>query len=113
MRCADKLMTPAMNNKTLERRKMLSGGIKLLIGIGVLFLLVPFFRSITWSESPVPENNTLVNNHDLVAGVAQAVNATGWINRIYYPTERCCACPSASRSGRPFLVPHCARAIVR
>ena len=53
-------MTPAMENKTLERRKMLSGGIKLLVGIGVLFLLVPFFRSITWSESPVPENNTFL-----------------------------------------------------
>ena len=79
-------MTPAMNNKTLERRKMLSGGIKLLIGIGVLFLLVPFFRSITWSESPVPENNTLVNNHDLVAGVAQAVTlqdgSTVFITRL-------------------------------
>lgn len=65
-------MTTTPEKESLERRRVLRGSIKLLLSIGVLFLLVPFFRSIPWPESPVPGNSTPVNGKDLDAGVAQS-----------------------------------------
>lgn len=61
-------MTGSTDLATEERRRLLRGTIKLLVTIGVLFLLVPFFRSIPWPETPVPENATHVREQDLPAG---------------------------------------------
>ncbi len=47
---------------------MLRGSIKLLLGIGFLFLLVPFFKSIPWPESEVPEGSVLITPADIRAG---------------------------------------------
>lgn len=66
-------MTTALENESFERRKILRGSIKLLVSIGVLFLMVPFFRSIPWPEARTPENSTLVHREDLVAGMARSV----------------------------------------
>jgi hypothetical protein len=63
-------MTGITDTESLERRKLLRGSIKLMISIGVLFLLVPFFRSIPWPEASIPENSTQVPNDKLVAGEA-------------------------------------------
>lgn len=66
-------MTSATENESLERRKILRGSIKLLVSIGVLFLLVPFFRSIPWPEAAIPENSTAVPRNTLIAGVPLSV----------------------------------------
>ncbi len=51
-----------------QRIAMLRGSIKLLLGIGFLFLLVPFFKSIPWPESEVPEDSVLVMPADIREG---------------------------------------------
>lgn len=51
-----------------QRIRMLRGSIKLLLGIGFLFLLVPFFKSIPWPESEVPEGSVVITPADIRAG---------------------------------------------
>ena len=56
-----------------ERRRLLRGSIKLLFTIGLLFLLVPFFRSIPWPEAATPANAVHVRDRDTTPGVPLAV----------------------------------------
>lgn len=56
-----------------DRRRLLRGSIKLLVSIGFLFLLVPFFRSIPWPETAIPDNATHVRERDMTPGVPLAV----------------------------------------
>lgn len=51
-----------------QRIAMLRGSIKLLLGIGFLFLLVPFFKSIPWPKSEVPEDSVLITPGDIRVG---------------------------------------------
>lgn len=66
-------MTSPLENAALERRKILSGSIKLLISIGVVFLLIPFFSSIPWPNASIPENSVAIAQTDFIAGTPISV----------------------------------------
>jgi len=66
-------MTPVVDEKTAERRRILRGSIKLLVSIGFVFLLIPFFKSLPWPEEKTPEDSTLVRTSDLASGIPQAI----------------------------------------
>lgn len=61
-------MTHNIDAGNAERRKVLTGSIKLLVSIGFVFLLVPFFKSIPWPEEATPENSTLILADSLTPG---------------------------------------------
>lgn len=66
-------MNQATDSASAERRKILSGCIKLLVTIGLLFLLVPFIKSLPWPEEKIPEDSTLLESSRLVPSVPQDV----------------------------------------
>lgn len=51
-----------------KRLRMLRGSIKLLLAIGFLFLLVPFFKSIPWPKTETPEDAVLLTHADIAEG---------------------------------------------
>lgn len=51
-----------------QRLRMLRGSIKLLLGIGFVFLLVPFFKSIPWPKDEIPEGSVRLGESDIAAG---------------------------------------------
>ncbi|MGH8494353.1 MAG: hypothetical protein ACRERR_14800 [Moraxellaceae bacterium] len=61
-------MTLSPEQQRLQRIRMLRGSIKLLLGIGFLFLLVPFFKSIPWPKDEVPEDSVLITPAEIAAG---------------------------------------------
>lgn len=66
--------TPAAENDGRARRLlMLRASIKLLVGIGVLFLLVPFIKSIPWPTTELPADATLLPVAGFAAGETRAV----------------------------------------
>lgn len=73
MPCGDKHVSHTPNRSNEERRRLLRGSIKLLVSVGFLFLLVPFFRSIPWPEAAMPENAVHVRDRDMTPGIPLAV----------------------------------------
>ena len=73
MPCGDEHVSHIPNRTNDERRRLLRGSIKLLVSVGFLFLLVPFFRSIPWPEAAKPENAVHVRDRDMTPGVPLAV----------------------------------------
>lgn len=69
-------MTHNIDPGNAERRKVLTGSIKLLVSIGFVFLLVPFFKSIPWPEEATPENSTLILEDSLTPGRPLLVTLT-------------------------------------
>ena len=69
-------MTHNIDAGNAERRKVLTGSIKLLVSIGFVFLLVPFFKSIPWPEEATPENSTLILADSLTPGRPLLVTLT-------------------------------------
>lgn len=51
-----------------KRIRILRGSIKLLLTIGFIFLLVPFFKSIPWPETEIPEDAVLLSRADIAEG---------------------------------------------
>ena len=51
-----------------KRLRMLRGSIKLMLSIGFLFLLVPFFKSIPWPRTEIPEDAVLLTSADIAEG---------------------------------------------
>lgn len=66
-------MIPVVDEKTAERRRILRGSIKLLVSIGFVFLLIPFFKSLPWPEERFPEDSTFIHASDLASGLPQAI----------------------------------------
>lgn len=56
-----------------RRLRVLRGSIKLLVTIGLIFLLVPFVMSIPWPRSELPSDATLVPVSSIAAGETRAV----------------------------------------
>lgn len=57
-----------------ERRRLyLRASIKLLVGIGLLFLLVPFFKSLPFPSGEMPADATLIAESSLAAGETREV----------------------------------------
>lgn len=73
MHSGDDGMTPAADEHTVERRRLLRGSIKLLVSIGFVFLLIPFFKSLPWPETAIPADSTFLRASNLHAGVPLAV----------------------------------------
>lgn len=61
-------LPPSAEQERAQRIAMLRGSIKLLVGIGFLFLLVPFFKSIPWPEAEVPEDSVLITPAEISVG---------------------------------------------
>ena len=70
-------MIPMADEHSLERRRLLRGSIKLLVSIGFLFLLIPFFKSLPWPETAIPVDSTYLRASNLRAGVPFAVTLKG------------------------------------
>ncbi|MFN3586483.1 MAG: hypothetical protein ACK4UT_03170 [Moraxellaceae bacterium] len=51
-----------------RRRQLLALSIKLLLGIGGLFLLVPFISSLPWPKAAAPEGSVLLSTQELPPG---------------------------------------------
>lgn len=56
-----------------QKLRMLRGSIKLLLAIGFVFLLVPFFKSIPWPKDEVPEGSVLLAAGDIAPGATQRI----------------------------------------
>lgn len=66
-------MNKPTDSASVERRKILSGSIKLLVTIGLLFLLVPFIKSLPWPEEKIPADSLLLEASRLAPSVPQDV----------------------------------------
>lgn len=62
----------ATDSERQQRIAMLRGSIKLLLGIGLLFLLVPFIKSLPWPQDAAPEGSVAVTATALPAGSTRA-----------------------------------------
>lgn len=66
-------MSAPSDGARARRLLMLRGSIKLLLGIGFVFLLVPFFKSIPWPSTELPADATLVPVAGFAAGETRLV----------------------------------------
>lgn len=68
-----------------QRLRALHGSIKLLLAIGLAFLLVPFVASLPWPSDELPADATLVEIAPFAAGSTRAVTlgdgSTAWVTR--------------------------------
>lgn len=67
------------------RIRTLRGSIKLLLAIGLGFLLVPFVGSLPWPDTDLPDDATLVEVAPFAPGSTRAVTlrdgSTAWVTR--------------------------------
>lgn len=64
---------PTAEQERLQRIRMLRGSIRLLLGIGFVFLLIPFFKSIPWPTSEIPEDSVVLAAQDIAPGATRRV----------------------------------------
>ncbi|MDP2229285.1 MAG: hypothetical protein Q8J78_17610 [Moraxellaceae bacterium] len=65
-------------------RLYLRASIKLLVTVGLLFMLVPFFKSLPWPSRALPAGSVLVTATELADGRSIAVTLAGetvWVTR--------------------------------
>lgn len=105
MPCGDKHVNDLPYRTTEDKRRLLRGSIKLLVTIGFLFLLVPFFRSIPWPETAIPDNATHVRERDMKPGVPLAVTLSDgsrvFVTRLDTATRKRLAAMPAERFWYP------------
>lgn len=63
--------------KTETTRLYLRASIKILVTIGFLFLLVPFFKGLPWPSDEIPVDSVLVSAADLPEGTTRQVRLPG------------------------------------
>jgi hypothetical protein len=63
-------MNPTPADARERKRLYLRASIKLLVGIGFIFLLVPFVGSLPWPEEKIPEGSVTVAVAQLTPGAA-------------------------------------------
>lgn len=70
------MTAPSAEQERARRIVILRGSIKLLLGVGLIFLLVPFFKSIPWPESKAPDDAVLLTGRDISADTTLKVALT-------------------------------------
>jgi len=81
-------MTDPENNTTTNSantRLYLRASIKILVTIGLVFLLVPFFKGLPWPHDDIPVDSVLVSHADLPAGSTRRISLPG--NTVVFVTR--------------------------
>ena len=66
--------TPPDSNRARHQRiVMLRGSIKLLALIGFIFVLLPFFKSIPWPQTKLPEGSILLSKNEIAVGETRSI----------------------------------------
>jgi hypothetical protein len=68
---------PELSEASQQRRLFLRASIKILVTIGFLFLLVPFFKSLPWPTDEIPADSIFLNHSDLAEGETKQIHLAG------------------------------------
>lgn len=79
------------SNDSLQRRKILSGLMKLLVLIGMVFVSIPFISSLSGSDTEAKKNKSdwiiRLPVTELIRGEVKAIPWVGGLVWVYYRTE--------------------------